>query len=165
MTGRGVGPLISVFSAPDGNPYQARAARIQALVLSGRYRTERLFRFWSSNKNGFCLLLLCNNLQLFEDIEHFIVRCTALTEVRRRLFRYTEEYVREKPVLKQLCDAYLQPANPTLYIQFLLDCSVLPLVISAVQLHGQDVHFHLFRISRTWCRSLHVARLKLLGCS
>ena len=152
-----------IWTSLDGSPYQAKAARIQALLLSGRYRTQRLCRFWSSNKDGYCLLSPCNNSFLFEDIEHFLLRCTALTEVRRRLFRFTVDYVREKPVLKQVCDAYLQPSNTTLFMQFLLDCSVLPLVISAVQTHGQVVHFHLFRISRTWCRSLHVARQKLLG--
>ena len=152
-----------IWTSLDGNPYQAKAARIQALLLSGRYRTERLCRFWSGNKDGFCLLSPCNSSYLFEDLEHFILRCEALTEVRRRLFRFTTDYIKEKPVLKQICEAYLQPSNPALYLQFLLDCSVLPLVISAVQLHGQDIHFHLFRISRTWCRSLHVARLRLLG--
>ena len=152
-----------IWTSLDGNPYQAKAARIQALLLSGRYRTERLSRFWSSNKDGFCLLSTCNGSQLYEDIEHFILRCSALTEVRRRLIRFTEDYVVDKPVLKPLCDAYLLPDNTALCMQFLLDCSVLPMVISAVQLYGQIVHFHLFRITRTWCRSLHVARLKLLG--
>ena len=36
-----------LWTSLDDNPYQARAAHIQALFLSGRYRTERLCRFWS----------------------------------------------------------------------------------------------------------------------
>ena len=45
-----------IWTSLDGNPYQAKAARIQALFLTGRYRTERLCRFWSGNKDGYCLL-------------------------------------------------------------------------------------------------------------
>ena len=36
-----------IWTSLDGNPYQAKAARIQALFFSGRYRSERLCRFWS----------------------------------------------------------------------------------------------------------------------
>ena len=33
-----------IWTSLDGNPYQAKAAHIQALFLSGRYRTERMCR-------------------------------------------------------------------------------------------------------------------------
>ena len=145
----------------DGNPYQARGARIQALFLTGRYRSDCLCRFWSGNRLGYCLLEPCNSSKLYGDIEHILLSCAALTEVRRRLLRYSADYVKQKPVLKQICEAYLQPDNTALCMQFLLDCSVLPRVISAAQLYGEIIHFHLFRISRTWCRSLHTARRKL----
>ena len=98
-----------IFTSLDGNPYQAKAARIQSLFISGRYRTEELCRFWSQNKEGFCLLDSCKNLQ------------------------------------------------------FLMDCSVLPLAITTYQEYGAIIHQDLFRVSRTWCRSVHVARLKALG--
>ena len=51
-----------IWTSLDGNPYQAKAARIQALFLTGSYRTERLCRFWSSNREGKCLLETCKNL-------------------------------------------------------------------------------------------------------
>jgi hypothetical protein len=47
-------------------------------------------------------------------------------------------------------------------MQFSIDCSVLPLVIYSYQLHGLIIHQQLFKITRTWCRSLHVARMKAL---
>ena len=50
-----------------------------------------------------------------------------------------------------------------LRIQFFLDCSVLPLVISNFQTYGETVHQQRFRISKTWCRTLHVTRVKALG--
>ena len=39
-----------IWTSLNSNPYECKAARIQALFLTGRYRTEKLCRFWSSNK-------------------------------------------------------------------------------------------------------------------
>ena len=69
-----------IFTSLDGNPYQAKAARIQSLFISGRYRTEELCRFWSQNKEGFCLLDSCKDLHVSENIEHVLLRCDGLTE-------------------------------------------------------------------------------------
>ena len=152
-----------ILSSLDGNPYQAKASRIQALFLTGRYRSERLCRFWSTNKNGVCLLEPCRSQELYEDIHHIILRCSGLTEVRRRLEVFTREFAADKPVLRGLVETYLYSDNDELRMQFIIDCSVLPLVISSHQLHGPIIHQQLFKITRTWCRSLHVARMKALG--
>ena len=151
-----------LWTSLNGNPYQTEAAKIQAVFLSGRYRSERLCRFWSQNKDGFCLQESCNGQGIIEDINHIIITCDSLAETRRRLFKFTAMFVANKPILIPLIKAYLC-STENLLIQFMLDCSVLPLVISAFQKHGQTVHEHLFHISRTWCRSLHRDRLKMLG--
>ena len=57
-----------LWTSLDDNPYQAKAARIQAIFLSGKYRTERLCRHWSQNKEGVCLLPPCNNQGFYEDV-------------------------------------------------------------------------------------------------
>ena len=147
----------------DGNPYQAKAARIQSLFISGRYRTEELCRFWSQNKEGFCLLDSCKNLQISENIEHVLLRCGGLTETRRRLIAFTKKYIADEPDLKPIVETYLFSQDDTLSMQFLMDCSVLPLAITTYQEYGAIIHQDLFRVSRTWCRSVHVARLKALG--
>ena len=152
-----------IFTSLDGNPYQAQASRIQSLFLTGRYRSERLCRFWSANKSGVCLLEPCRTQGLFEDIHHIILRCSGLTDVRRRLLVFTREYAADKPVLREIVETYLYSDNDELRMQFIIDCSVLPLVISSYQLHGPIIHQTLFKITRTWCRSLHVARMKPLG--
>ena len=152
-----------IYTSLDGNPYQAKAARIQSLFLSGRYRSEELCRFWSQNKNGFCLLDSCKDLHQRENIEHILLHCDGLTEVRRRLVAFTRKVTDDKPVLKQIIESYLFSEDEELRMQFLMDCSVLPLVISAHQEYGAIIHQDLFRVSRTWCRSVHVARLKALG--
>ena len=118
-----------IWTSLDGNPHQAKAARVQALFLSGKYRTERQCRFWSGNTEGFCLLDSCTNLNLFEDIKHIILHCCELNEVRRRLFQFTSTYSADKPVLWPILDTYLYASCSYLRMQFILDCSVLPLVI------------------------------------
>ena len=75
---------------------------------------------------------------------------------------FTTSYCEGKPEVKKLIDVFCSPQRRH-YCQFLLDCSVLPEVINAVQLHGQDILHHLFTISRMWCFALHRDRLKLLG--
>ena len=90
-----------IWTSLDGNPYQAKAARIQSLFLTGRYRSERLCRFWLSNRHGYCLLPACIPENIYEDIEHILLRCSGLTDERRRLDLFTSDYVSDKPVLKK----------------------------------------------------------------
>ena len=95
-----------IWSSLDGNPYQTKAAHIQALLLTGRYRTERLCRFWSSNKDGLCILEKCFNLKISESIEHFLLHCDSLSDERRRLVLYSLSFAAENPILKgRLCVA------------------------------------------------------------
>ena len=87
-----------MWTSLDGNPYQAKAARIQSLF--GRYRSERLCTFWSINRHGYCLLRACVSENSYEDIEHILLRCSGLNDERRRLNLFTSDYVSDKPVIK-----------------------------------------------------------------
>ena len=153
-----------IWTSLDGNPYQAKAAKVQALFLSGRYRTNRFCRFWSAtNKEGYCELKTCKDLNIIEDLEHIILYCNGLCETRRRLLSFTTDFIADKPILQPIIDAYLFSSDSNTTMQFLLDCSLLPLVIQAKQKYGPSIHQTLFKITRTWCRSLHRDRLKCLG--
>ena len=46
-------------SLPGHNPYEVQAARVQALLLVGKYRNEKSVRFWSGNSSGFCRVPSC----------------------------------------------------------------------------------------------------------
>ena len=152
-----------IWTSLDGNPYQAKAAKVQALFLSGRYRTERLCRFWSSNSNGYCLLDSCLNLKYFDDYSHILLHCSGLIDERRRLVSFTKSFLAANSEAESIVNEYLLYSNDDdIRLQFLLDCSVLPLVIQSQQ-SGTDIINVLFRVTRTWCRSLHVARSRKLG--
>ena len=151
-----------IFTSLNGNPYENQKAKIQSRFISGRYRTERLCRFWSSNKAGICLLDSCRHQHIPEDLDHILFSCDGLSDTRTRLLEFTSKYVADKLILKPIIDAYLY-ASRDLFCQFIVDCSVLPPVISLYQMYGPTIHEHLYHITRTWCHSLHRDRLRHLG--
>ena len=152
-----------IWSSLDGNLYQTKAARIQALILSGKYPTERFRGFWSGNDNGYYLCSPCSNLKIQESVQHMLLHCPALSDERRRLCLFISKLAGEYTFLGDLVRLFLNNVEDDEKVQFLTDCSVLPYIIEATQIHGDIVHRLCFRISRTWCRSIHVARLKKLG--
>ena len=133
-------------------------------MLSGRYRTERLCRFWSQNRKGICLAPACADQERIDDLEHILTDCKALQQTRLTLHMFTEKYcLKIPPEVSSLLSIYCTPSHP-LFVHFVLDCSTLPCVIQTIQQKkGADVLFHLFHVTRTWCYSLHRERLKVLG--
>ena len=144
------------------SPYEVTKANIQAMFLSGRYRTEKLCRYWSSNSSGHCLLPHCVALKQIEDEDHILLLCQSLANTRLRLSEFTMAYAKAHPVVCEILLTFTNPNCPQ-YLQFLIDCSVIPQVIALSQKHGQIILQHLFKVTRTWCYSLHRDRLKLLG--
>ena len=121
-------------------------ATVQALMLSGRYRTQQLCSHWSPQATGFCIIAkTCSNK--IEDLPHILSNCDGLLPTREKLLRFTLTYCENNPIIKQLVLPLCQPTHPN-FCQFLLDCSVLPQVILSHQLHGNVVHHHLFHITR-----------------
>ena len=140
-------------------------ANVQTVMLSGRYRTEALASHWSETGSKFCQTPHCKDQNLVEDLTHILAICGALDQTRSKLRDFTKKYCSkiESPDIKQIVEEYCTMNHPQ-FCQFLVDCSVLPLVITAVQVFGEKtVHEDLFRITRTWCYTLHRDRLKILG--
>ena len=149
-----------IWTSAGSSPAKIAMATVQARMLSGRYRTELLCSHWSNNKSGKCLISE-NCLDTTEDLEHILVSCDALHPTRLKLSDYTNT-LQCTHAIKHIIDKYCNPSSPS-FCQFLLDCSVLPEVISAVQSEGQFIHEILFNITRTWVYTLHKERMKLLG--
>ena len=143
-----------LYPTAGSSPYEVTKTGVQALFLSGRYRTEQLSRHWTNNPEGFCLCPSCEGLGLKDDLEHILLYCGSLSPTR-----FTINYAKTVPVLSDTILDLTKPTQP-LFFQFLLDCSVIRHVISLVQVLGEDVLHHLFKVSRTWCYSLHRERLK-----
>ena len=152
-----------LWSSAGSSPANIVMATIQARLVSGRFRTERLCRHWSKNKLGVCLLSpTCRNSS--EDVPHFLQVCVALHETRLMLHKFTRKYCENIP--SYISDLILSNTDLSSqeFCQFLLDCSTLPDIIHATQEHdAATVYQHCFAVTRTWVYSLHKKRLKLLG--
>ena len=151
-----------LFRTAGSSPSKVAMASVQAVMVSGRYRTEALCSHWSGNKQGTCQLSnACSNM--LEDIPHILRACSALTPTREKLMEYTREYSSFIPYqLRVLLLHLCSPSHPS-FCSFLLDCSTLPEVISVSQRMGQVVHEHFYNVTRTWIFVLHRERLRMLG--
>ena len=133
----------------------------QARFLSGRYRTEVLCSHWSQNPQGYCKLSP-DCCQTPEDTRHILQYCPALSATREKLAIFTSSYSISHPEVATIIQMYCK-TECRLFCQFVLDCSVLPAVIAAVQTHGEVILEHLFNVTRIWVYALHRDRLKILG--
>ena len=129
-------------------------------MLSGRYRSDKLLSNFHPTNSPNCQLS-CDSPNTFGDVPHLLVHCSSLAHRRTVLFEYWDAIVSRNPACSLIVDQ-MKLAPPALFTQFLLDCSVIPEVISLVQIHGEDVLATLFKLTRTWCYSIHRERLKIL---
>ena len=136
-------------------------ARTQCLMVGGTYRTEAKCRFWSdNNKEGYCVAPTCVGKDIRSDIDHILSSCPGLSEARGRLINFMFDYSDQNPAISSVVNKYAKTDSP-LFVQYVLDCSCLPEVVSLCQTHGQYVLELLFKITRTFCHGIHKARLVL----
>ena len=137
------------------SPYEVIKATVQATMLSGRFRTEKLCRHWSRNKLGLCLAQTCTMRNAIEDLEHILVKCESMERKRQNLLQFTHNYgIQQTQIIQNILYQYCNPKHPK-FVQFLLDCSSIPSIICAVQEFGSQILNPLFHVSRTWCYALH----------
>ena len=142
-----------------GSPYEIGKAVITARMLSGRYRTDQLTRHWTlSNPEGHCRLPGCTNN--IGNLHHILLKCPALAESRARMISLWSSFMVSRPLLLPIIQHYTIDQD-NMMLQFLLDPSCLPLVISTNR-SAPDTLQHCLYLSRTWCYSTHLARSRLL---
>ena len=134
-------------------------AVVQARLLSGRYRSDKLISHFSPGSSPNCTI--CPE-EVFGTIEHLLVDCSALKDVRKQnessLNSSSSISEQSKNIIKQ----YLTLSTDAT-VQLLLDCSVLPEVIISLQIGNKHVIEEIFRFTRNWCYSMHQRRMQLKG--
>ena len=133
-------------------------AIVQAKMLSGRFRTDRLLRHFTDNKEGICQACSSNEIG---SIEHILLTCPSLENHRLKLLGMidqTDSLDETKSLIKKTMSLLSNVS-----VQLLLDCSSMPEVIVLRQALGEKVLEDLFKFSRTWCYTINRERLKLLG--
>ena len=140
--------------------YQANKCVTVARLISGRFRSGSLLRhFFPDKVSGICQLC---ELEL-EDVEHIILpKCPKLQDRAQILHRYAEDTLSTCAVAAFIYEnIMIKGKDDNLKVQFMLDPSVIPEVISAAQIEN-NLLYKMLRVTTTWCYSLVKARRKLL---
>ena len=149
--------LISAGS----NPYEVSKAVIQLKFLCAKYPCGERTKHWTPfNPQGLCTFPSCYTNCQVETPEHILLECPAYALARNSLLNLIET---KYPPTNQIATSILLTGCTQIKMQLLLDCSSLPVVISAQQRHGDKILSDLFYIGRTWCFTHHRERLKRLG--
>ena len=151
-------PLIATCGT---NPYEVNKSIIQLKMLSGRYRSDALLSHFHTSNLPQCQLS-CDSPDAVGDLTHLLVQCSTLASRRIILFEYWEHLAASNPVCLDLIEK-MKVAPPLTLTQFLIDCSVMPEVLSLIDSHGEHVLPTLFKMTRTFCYSIHRERLKHLN--
>ena len=138
------------------NSYEVNKACIQAKYLSGRFGTDTLLNHFSKENSKLCQLH--PEHQQLGDLVHHLLLCPALADRRALIFDYWDSLTASSLP----CINIIKAAPVKTFMQFILDCNVLPEVIQARQLHGDIVLKIVFKASRTYCYLMYQERLKRL---
>ena len=149
-----------LWTSAAGIGYECSKSIILARMASGRYRTEMMCRFWSSNVRGYCQADTCHQVQ--GDLEHLLVSCPALEHTRHQLHslwcRKTQHLLPlHKLIVWQLCSSPAQQAK------FIVDCLSSHQLGQLIELYGQTVQDLVMYLTRTWAFSIHRQKEILLG--
>ena len=145
-----------LWLAAGHNTYEVTKAVQQARFLSGRYRSNDLCKHWMpNNSQGFCTSTTC--IEQVETSEHILLQCRAYTDSRDRMKRMWLEST-NTTVHQLVLTAFNSP--PTTLMQYIVDPSTIPSVISATQLYGDEIMDKMLHLARTWCYVIHRDRMR-----
>ena len=95
-------------------------------------------------------------------IEHILVFCKGLNETRARVLKMWDQKLKDYRPIKNIVNVIMKSSEVAIVVQFLLDCSVVPAIIDIAQSNSEVLEL-LFHLTRTWCHSVNIDRLKKLG--
>ena len=151
-----------LWAAAGNNTYEVNKSTILARMISGRYRTERLCRFWGENREGFCLAITCHSNRVVGDLEHLLLHCPALQVARENLEKMWLSKASVLPsLLSFVCQVLESPPHTKMI--FILDPTSLPEVVRIWQQYGPEVLDIIFYMTRTYTYGLHRKKLILVG--
>ena len=148
-----------LWTTCGSNSYEVNKACVQAKYLSGRFRTDTLLHHFSKDNSKFCQLHPDD--QQVGDLVHHLLLCPTLADRRALLFEYWKSLTEASLPGREIIISVMAAPVHT-FMQFILDCSILPQVILARQLHGDSILKILVKATRTLCYSMYRERLKRL---
>ena len=149
-----------LWVAAGSSHYKVNQATILARMVSGRYRTEKLCRFWSDNPGGYCLASTCNKVS--GDLEHLLLHCPALSLAKSNLLDMWQYMAAQYPELQSLVRQVLQGPD-ILKMIFILDPTSISAVDHLVQQYGMQVLDLIFNMTMSFAYGLHRKKLIIIG--
>ena len=117
--------------------YEVSKARVQLLFLSSQYPSASFSRHWSQdNPLGICSFPVCQENAIVESSEHILLYCPAYNTTRHNLVNLCLRI--RNQFSHQLVSSFFL-SGPMQTMQFLLDCSAIPEVISTAQHKDESV--------------------------
>ena len=148
-------PMISYAKTT----YQVNKCITTLRMLSGRFRCGSLLRHCYQHVSGLCELC---ELEL-EDLPHILLpRCPHLKERALFLTNYLYDTLASSLTASTIAEKILNCEDDQRKMQFFLDPTVIPEVITAAQ-KEPDIVPLILSITTTWCYSMNRLRIKLLG--
>ena len=142
-----------------GNAYETAKSTVWARMASGRYRTEMLSRFWTSNRSGFCLSQTCRNVP--GTLEHLLISCPAIEHTRHRLHSlWCLKTLSCTPLHRLVLEILGSP--PEIQVKFILDSTSFPQLIKLVQTYGQGLQDTVLYLTRSYAFAIHRHKMILL---
>ena len=143
---------IYIWVSAASNPYECSKSTVLARMVSGRYRTETLCRYWSDNKGGYCRAPTC--YQTPGTLEHLLIICPALDIVRERLYTMWLENSVMYPALHSNIRDVLESDVET-KVQFILEPLAFTQVAASAKMHGARFIQQLAYLTRTFAFYMH----------
>ena len=109
-----------IWTSCAGNAFQVHKATVTAKMLSGRYYTDRLQRFWTPNKDGYCTLPLCQGKKESGTLEHLLVLCPSLENTRQKLLNLLTRMTFEDSALLAIINEIFETNDSKVFMQLLL---------------------------------------------
>ena len=114
------------------NSYEICKAIVQAKMLSGRYRTDKLLRHFSRTNDGLCQH--CPEQKQIGSLEHLLINCSAFNSTRVQFFQMLIDNKSISQEAKTIIfKTFSTNTSVTQKVHLLLDCSSISTVISACQ--------------------------------
>ena len=151
-----------IWTTCGSNPFEIHKAVVQARMLSGRFITDKLSRHWNQNRLGLCTIPGCTGDET-GSLEHYLLFCPALGSARANAMKLFHKVSLKHEVLRNILQNIFQHQTSENIVQFLLDCSSVPEIVTLSQSENSSLVDKLFYISQTWCYSIHRSRMNRLG--
>ena len=152
-------PLLTTCG---GNSHEVRKATIQIRMLSGRYRTCWLRRYWSGDSSGSCRVPGCSGDTPGTLLHLATGECPGLAHATSQAIAHWAQFVKSSPYIGPLLLEVAESGKES-FLTFLLDPTTHPAVIALAQTNGPKVIDHVCLLTRSWLYFHHRARFRALG--